>query len=191
MSDGPVITFEEVHPMTLKYQPLRGEHWRVVEAENEYVSRMQAGPLPNWPTEPLQEWLYRHADHMDDYAFLGFDRFHFELATWDLDRLPGREAFKDEHFCDSFQDVEDRAAANWYDWLAHYMLREGTWNTPIILLDNAMVPALLHEPMLKSPYHLLEGHRRLSFLRGLKRLGKARDRHSVWIVQRPAEAAIL
>ena len=59
-------------------------------------------------------------------------------------------------------------------------------NTPIILLDNRGIRGFLHEPKLKSPYHLLEGHRRLSFLQGLKRLGKARDRHSVWITRRPA-----
>jgi hypothetical protein len=147
---------------------------------------MHAGPLPNWPVEPLKEWLYRHANNMEDYAFLGFEAFEFELTTWDVDRFPGREAFRDEGFCDSFQNVEERAAGNKYDWLAHYMLKEGTWNTPIILLDNRGVPGLLRETTLKTPYHLLEGHRRLSFLHGIKRLGKARPQHPVWIVRRPS-----
>ena len=184
MTDEPLITFEEAYPNTLKYQPLRGEHWRIAEAEEDYIARMRAGPLPNWPTEPLKEWLYRHAHDMEDYAFLGFEGFEFELETWDVDRFPGREAFRDEGFCDSFQNVEERAAENQNDWLAHYMLKEGTWNTPIVLMDNRRAPGFLHEPKLKMPYHLLEGHRRLSFLHGLKRLGLARSQHSVWIVRR-------
>lgn len=191
MNERPIITFEEVHPATLKYQPRRDKHSRVVETESEYIGRMHAGPLPNWPTEPLKEWLFRHADQMDDYAFLGIEGFEFELATWCVGQFPGREAFRDEGFCDSFQDVEDRAAADQDDWLAHYMLKRGTWNTPIILLDNRGIREFLHEAKLKSPYHLLEGHRRLSFLQGLKRLGKARARHSVWIARRPARTAVL
>jgi hypothetical protein len=185
MTDEPQITFDEVHPTTRQYQPLHDQNWRIVEAEDVYVARMRAGPLPNWPVEPLKEWLHRHANQMEDYAFLGFEGFQFELETWDLSQIPGREAFKDEQFCDNFQDVEGRAADNQHDWLAHYMLREGTWNTPIVLLDNRRAPGFLHEPKLKMPYHLLEGHRRLSFLQGLRRLGKARAQHTVWIVRRP------
>jgi hypothetical protein len=185
-NEEPLITFEEAYPTTLKYQPLRGEHWRIAEAEEDYIARMRTGPLPNWPTEPLKEWLYRHAQNMEDYAFLGFEEFEFELETWDVDRFPGREAFRAEGFCDSFQNVEERAAANEHDWLAHYMIREHTWNTPIILLDNHSTPGFLQETRLKTPYHLLEGHRRLSFLHGLKRLDLARPQHSVWVVRRAA-----
>jgi hypothetical protein len=186
MNEGPGITFEEVYSGTLKYQPRRDEHWRRIEPVEDYVSRMRSGPLPNWPVEPLKEWLHRHADNMEDYAFLDFEGFEFEPATLDLGQLPGREAFRDERFCDSFQDVEERAAANKYDWLAHYMLKEGTWNTPIILLDNRGLAGFLAEPTLKTPYHLLEGHRRLSFLQGLRRLRMARPQHEVWIVRRPS-----
>jgi hypothetical protein len=122
---------------------------------------------------------------MEDYAFLGFERFRFESEVWEVGQIPGREAFRDEGFCDDFQNVETRAALNKDDWLAHYMLREGTWNTPIVFLDNRGVDGSLQEMRLKSPYHLLEGHRRLSFLQGLKRLHKARPEHSLWIVRLP------
>jgi hypothetical protein len=175
-----VVAFEQAYPNSLKYQPLRSEHWTAAEGEADYIARMVDGPLPNWPVEPLKEWLYRHASDMEDYAFLGFEGFEFELTTWDVGRLPGREAFRDERFCDSFQDVEDRAAANPHDWLAHYMLKAGTWNTPIILLDNRAQSGLLCQPELKTPYHLLEGHRRLSFVQGLKRLGRARAALKKW-----------
>lgn len=176
------MDLEEIYPMTLKYQPLRDEDWRVVEEPSDYIHRMRQ-TLPNWPEELLEEWLYRHACCMEDYAFLNFEKFEFTLETWSLARIPGREAFKDESFCDSFQNIEERAQKNRHDWLAHYMLREGTWNTPIALLNN---PGQYHFPTgepLKYPYHLLEGHRRLSFLNSLRSLNKALLQHQVWIVK--------
>ena len=185
MSDiEPEISFEEHYATTLRYQPHRDRHWRVTEDAPSYLRRMLSGPLPNWPPELLEEWLHRHADQMEDYVFLDFENLEFRLETWDLVRIPGREAFRDPGFCDSFQDVEVRAALNAHDWLAHYMLREGTWNTPIALFDNRNAQGAVQESGLKSPLHLLEGHRRLSFLQGLKRLGKARPQHQLWIARR-------
>jgi len=178
----PELTLEEVYPTTLIYQPRRDEHWNRSEDVDAYVWRMKRGPLSNWPEELLREWLHRHADNMEDYAFLDFTKLRFTLETWPLERLPSREAFRDERFCDSFQNVEERAADNPNDWLAHYMLKEGTWNTPIVLFDNRYAGGAVGEPELKSPLHLLEGHRRLSFLQGLKRLNKAREQHQVWVV---------
>lgn len=175
----PKITLEEVYPTTLRYHPGRDLHWRVIEDEASYIRRMRERPLANWPEELLKEWLYRHADQMEDYAFLGFENLRFSLETWNLDRIPAREVFREERFCDSFQDVEDRARDNPYDWLAHYMLKEGTWNTPIVLFENHSA----REIGLKSPFHLLEGHRRLSFLQGLKRLSKARPDHQIWVAR--------
>jgi hypothetical protein len=176
------MTLDERYPTTLTYQPVRDQHWRVVEDEALYVSRMCEGALKHWPEEALREWLYRHADWIEDYGDLGFERFRFEHVTWHIDDIPGREAFRDEGFCDSFQDVEVRAAQKPHDWLAHFMLAEGTWNTPIILLHSAGRQTEAMES-LKRPYHLLEGHRRLSFLQGLKRLGNARPTHAIWLVE--------
>ena len=178
MGDETDITIEEVYPRTLKrFQPQRDEHWRVREDEATYVTRMTSGILLHWPEELVKEWLYRHADNMEDYAFLGFENLRFRKEVWDIDRFPGSEAFRDGGFCQAFQDVEVRAKTNQYDWLAHYMLKEGTWNTPIVLFENLNGRI----KQLNAPLHLLEGHRRLSFLQGLKRLGKAKREHQVWI----------
>jgi hypothetical protein len=72
MNDEQRRASHHLRAITLKYQPLRGAHWRIAEAEEDYIARMRTGPLPNWPTEPLKEWLNRHAQNMEDYAFLGF-----------------------------------------------------------------------------------------------------------------------
>ncbi|MCE9508260.1 MAG: hypothetical protein K8R48_08135 [Alphaproteobacteria bacterium] len=178
------MDLEERYPTTLKFQPFVNDDGRVIEEESDYILRIQDGILPNWPAEVLKEWLYRHNTHMEEYSFLGFEKFQFQKETWDITQIPGRDAFKDEGFCDNFQSVDKRAASNPRDWLAHYMMREGTWNSPIILLDNKS--DIYRHPngrKLKSPYHLLEGHRRLSFLNGLIRLEKALKTHPLWIVR--------
>jgi hypothetical protein len=174
---------EERFPLTWRYQPFVDDRGWVTEDVTAYIQRMQSGPLPNWPEEPLREWLHRyHGYDLENYADLNFERFRFSKEIWDTAQIPGREAFRIEKFCDSFQDIETRAAQNSYDWLAHFMLREGTWNTPVILLNNRPQLKSADGASLKTPYHLLEGHRRLSFLQGLKRLEKAKNKHEVLLV---------
>jgi hypothetical protein len=183
MTEDSRITLMELYPTTLKYQPHRDEDWRIVEDGSAYAERMRSGPLPNWPEEVLVEWLHRHASHLEDYAFLVFEHLQFERVTWPTNLIPGAAAFRDERFCNNFQNVEERAAYNEHDWLAHYMLRKGTWNTPIILFDSSSVADGSYGAKLKTPLHLLEGHRRLAFLQGLKRLGKAKPEHTIWLVR--------
>jgi len=172
---------DDIYPTTLKYQPQRDHHFNVAEECSNYVQRIHNSLLPNWPHELLKEWLYRHADSMEKYAFLHFESFRFELKTWERDRIPGGQAFDNEKFVAEFSNVASRAQVG--DWLAIHMMREGTWNTPIVLLDNRSNTCRFPDQrLLKSPYHLLEGHRRLSYLIGLKRMGRAALKHTAWIV---------
>jgi hypothetical protein len=167
---------------SLKYQPIRDKDERVIEKLDDYVRRMKQNVLQNWPEEVSREWLYRHPDCINKYAFLNFETFSFSKEVWIIEQLPGREAFKNENFCDNFSDVEKRAERP-NDWLANYMLRAGTWNTPIVLLYNKTEEFIFPDgESFKKPFHLLEGHRRLSFLVGLNRIGKAQPKHEVWLV---------
>lgn len=166
-----------------QFDPHRNVSDWVVEDPNLYAERMQASFLPNWPKEVLIDWLYQHARCLDRYAHLKFERFKFERQRWTLSRIPGREAFDDPGFCDAFENIEERAKSS-FDWLAKYMIANGTWNAPIILLDNPNSSfRSLTERGIRSPLHLLEGHRRLSFLNGLRRLNMALPEHDVWLVR--------
>lgn len=166
-----MTSLDDIYPTTMQYQPHRDADWRVVESSSEYISRMQQGLLRHWPAEVIREWLHRLKTEKcivlhDSQKYGG-----------ELTRIPGREAFRDESFCDRFQNMEVRAADGQHDWLAHYMLKEGAWNTPIVHLDNPGPVPIWRMKEIKTPYHLLESHRRLSFLQGLKRLGQARSVH--------------
>lgn len=179
-----IYTDEELWGKSSKFQPIRDNNLNVIEGDKDYVMRMKSTILPSVPEEILIEWFHRHADCLEKYAFLEFETLMFSKETWFLEEIPSREAFDDETFCDSFSNVEKRAEYK-YDWLAKYMLETGTWNTPIVLLENkdGNFKFPYGEP-LKIPYHLLEGHRRLSFLVGLKRIGIALPSHEVWIARK-------
>ena len=164
-----------------QFEPERDSSGWVSEDPNVYAERMQKRFLPYWPTEVLVDWFYRHAGNIYKYAFLRFERFRFSKQKWPLDKIPGREAFDKLEFCDNFKDIKSRAE-NPHDWLAKYMLEHGTWNIPIIMLENNEHIIAPNRAVLKRPYHLLEGHRRLSFLNGLRALNLAKDHHYLWIV---------
>lgn len=177
------MTEEEGETYLARFDPYRDASDWVSEDPYAYAARMQASLLPHWPTEVLIEWFHRHARHIDDYAFLQFESFRFSKHRWPLTRIPGSEAFADPNFCDGFINLEERAAYP-HDWLAQYMLEKGTWNTPVVFLDTSTKPIIAPgRSALRHPLHLLEGHRRLSFLIALRRLGKALPEHDVWVVR--------
>lgn len=68
------------------------------------------------------------------------------------------------------------------EWLAVRMHDTGTWPVPIVVLDNMMGDTAPGDAEI-GPLHLLEGHRRLTFLHGLAAAGKASSAHSVWLVK--------
>jgi len=167
-----------------QFDPLRDNADQIYEDPDSYAARMQAGPLPHWPKELLVEWLYRHERYLLRYAFLGFENLSFRSEVWPLASIPGREAFFHPESFRKINGVMEYVKQGC--WLAIYMVEHGTWNTPVVLLENSdasiQFPSILFlNGSMKSPFHLLEGHRRLSFLNGLRDIGKAGREHIVWI----------
>lgn len=166
-----------------QYEPQKdGDGW-VTEEVKTYVARMRATLLPHFPEELLVEWLYRHHDSLYTYASF-FESLRFERQTWKLQEIPGCEAFNDPKFCENFSRTFDDRVRNPKDWLARYMNQHGTWNTPIVLLENLRgeIPSIAWAAI-RQPYHLLEGHRRLSFLIALRNQGSALEEHTIWIAR--------
>ena len=162
-----------------KFRPYNDDG-RVTETAASYVARMQSTLLPDWPSEVLEEWLFRHESSLTDYRYIGYERMIFTRENWTLEQVPGSEVFRDPTLLDCFSDLRRRAAINKYDWLAHYMIQNGTWNTPIILFKHTSESEFAN---LRSPLHLLEGHRRLSFLNTLRDEGQAKADHDVFVVR--------
>lgn len=179
---------DENDNVTSKFEPFKDDCGQVIELADDYVKRMQSGLLPNWPKEPLVECLHRHHEiFLDRYSFLAVDQFQFKHEIWQLNQIPGREAFKLASAFDEYYSGFEEQLKNPYNWLATFMVINGTWNTPVILLEHTekrfQFPG--GEESLNSPYHLLEGHRRLSYLGWLRDHGRALPIHPVWVVTIP------
>ena len=116
------------------FRPIGAYQGFPTETPDEYVDRIWAG-LPQFPEVVLKEWFYRHHNCLDDYAWIGFERFAFgdKPETWPLERVPDREAFSDPSFCDDFSKMMLDGALCGSTWLPDYMRRHGTWPHPIIL----------------------------------------------------------
>ena len=70
----------ELYPDLAKYLPTYDG--KRIETESDYLKRISSTILPNWPEEVLKEWLYRHAPHIDEYSFLGFEKFNFAIGEY-------------------------------------------------------------------------------------------------------------
>ena len=79
-------------------------------------------------------------------------------------------------------DVDARLKITPEDWVANFMLQNGTWNTPVVFLENTNnVHGIANRKQLKHPFHLLEGHTRLSYFIGLRETGRVNLCHDVWL----------
>ena len=157
------------------------------ESEEEYVTRIRATVLPNFPPNVLSQWLYRHREHAL-YGELDYGTFIFdeEPQTWATEDIPIENS-------GAFEAVKNYAA--WYDtyagtwvceWLCKYMGEHGTWPEPIIFIDNrsGVVRRAEAGTGVGVPYHLLEGHRRLGFFLALKRRNALAPAHKVWVASK-------
>ncbi len=172
-----------------KFLPTANAHGNTAEAPEAYAERMKSTLLPNWPTELLIEWLHRYDHGMAKYCFLGFETLEFEKVTWKLRDVPGVEVYGDPRCFDDYRDIDHDASIR-ANWLPRYMKEHGTWKAAIILLKNdGEIVAPDGFGPLRSPFHLIEGRRRLSYLNTLRERGEAKGEHDVWLVKADGQKA--
>ncbi|MDB5243145.1 MAG: hypothetical protein JWP57_3770 [Spirosoma sp.] len=163
------------------FDPLTGE------TSAAYVLRMQENYLPDWPPEVLDSWLYFGHGLPTLFNTLDLTKLSFTKHIWRKEDIPGEEIVGSNwRFKDEMRSIDHYFVNSGKYWIADYMLEHGTWNTGIIILENRNPERQLktgYGEVLKQPYHLLEGHNRLTILNRLIELGKAADEHEVWIAQ--------
>ncbi len=141
--------------------------------------------LPNWPDDPLEHWLYRHYSYMiGPYGWLGFDTLHFSHGIWSSMRVYNEVGSDGLNSIDGMGIQVYSNADSERTWLQNYMLREGTWPTPIIVLRNTTGMVSPRGEIYGTPFHLLEGHLRLGYFRNIFRRDRQslKDLHEIWTV---------
>ncbi|EJA7359023.1 hypothetical protein ACSVUS_000598 [Vibrio alginolyticus] len=150
--------------------------------------------LKNIPDDVLEQWPFE----VEVVRKALNQRKDFVHWTYRLVELTSNEILTIRHY----PYDESRLFPKAHEWLSpkgvplrpiwfDRMLEQGTFIRPIILAHNAnnqVHPILSFEyPALDAmftPYHLLEGNRRLSLLRAMIELKMegVKERHSVWLV---------
>lgn len=157
------------------------------ESLESYLDRWPA-ELGNVPDDVIEHWFYRHNEQVPELCKVyDFGSWNFELQTFDNEKIQEIRHFEDE--LEKLDATGDRLMAEGmpgYD-TAEYMLENGTFPCPIIVAymagGHCHHKGMGDETMLE-PYHLVEGHRRLGFLRVMIRSDhpSLQEAHSVWVV---------
>ena len=175
----------------MKPPPVRDYDSFEREPISEYLRRWP-GELRNFPECVIENWVHRHWNDFEQF-WVPLD---LEAWTFSQRSLNNDEIMKLGHFDDWFETLD-----HWGDelftnkirqstWLGRYMLTNGAIPAPLIVAVNAV--GVLHPrgrkgETMKLPTHLLEGHMRLAYLRGLIRHGHPalQEKHSIWELRMP------
>ncbi|MBQ2905197.1 MAG: hypothetical protein IJE54_01250 [Peptococcaceae bacterium] len=140
--------------------------------------------LPHFPDDVLEQWVYENFSifSSEDRWEIGYDRLRFSEVmitsemVWDIYDLP--------NYYDAGIGYAEICEKTLVTMLSDYMLANGTWPRPIIVLDTENSNADGEYEYLR-PYHLLEGHRRLVYLKRMLDSGLAvQEHHTIWKVIR-------
>lgn len=135
--------------------------------------------LPHMPTGVLVQWLYKHSNcALRQWPWLDFRHLRFSLEKWDLATVLKLRA-RDEGLIENYRTWLFAEVRPVDSELSKRMRQRGTWPRPVMVLDTTMAPDRFSVP---RPLMLMEGHRRLGFLRGLADHGSAKTEHLVWMV---------
>jgi hypothetical protein len=161
----------------MRLRPHVGQSGSDVEPFGEWWPRVRE-QLPHVPEDVAEHWVHRNFNDTP-YAFLPLDRLRFERQPWSTDQLNAvrfGSHWGNRPDLGKLDGAEERN-----DPLACMMIEAGTWPAPVLVLDNRDGQKETGgEPM--SRWHLIEGHLRLTYLRGLLRRGIANPQHDVWVV---------
>ncbi|MHC1731993.1 MAG: hypothetical protein AB9888_08210 [Bacteroidales bacterium] len=143
--------------------------------------------LPNFPECVIEQWPYEQfSDFCDKYWWLEYERLYFEKVLFSKDQimLIGT-TFLDtqDYWGDEFIEVPNFRAEQ--TRLGIYMSNHKTWPKPIIIFDicNSNIE---ETDELCQPFHLLEGHMRLAYMRAFIRhsIEGVNPKHEVWLARK-------
>jgi len=174
--------------MTVKAPSVRNYEDFNVEPFETYLQRWPQ-ELSNFPACVIKNWVHRHWTEFS--LWLEFDLQPFEFKST---QFSNPEVMAIGHFDDWFRTLDYWGDELFTDklrrstWLASYMLEHGTSPAPVIVAMNADHIKHPLNGFLKAPTHLIEGHMRLAYLRGMIRHHhpSLKDSHAIWQLYFPS-----
>jgi len=139
--------------------------------------------LPHFPDDVLEQWVYENFPiFSEDIWEIDYDRLRFSkvmINSENVWKIHDEANYYDGGIGEDVITKKTRSTE-----LSDYMLANGTWPRPIIVLDTENSNTDGEYEYLR-PYHLLEGHRRLVYLKRMLDSGLAvQEHHTIWKVIR-------
>ncbi|HHX8571761.1 TPA: hypothetical protein ACVO35_000194 [Vibrio alginolyticus] len=157
------------------------------ETFEDYYARFPK-ELANIPKDVVENWMWFHNEQVVEFSKLyDFEKWTFELRDFDNDEIMAIRHFEyDLKLLDGKGQEFLLGRLNEHD-TAKFMFENGTSPCPIIVARDAS-KHIHHQReegnYMLEPYQLIEGNRRLAYLRAMigKPYSKLRDSHKVWVV---------
>ena len=157
-----------------------------VEPFSEYLARWPA-ELNSFPPCLIENWVHRHWPQFRD-EWMPQDALNWKYMSFSLSNS---EIMQIAHFVSDLRIMDHWGDQLFKDkirketWLAKFMLEHGTTPAPILVLEaNARVrhPKALEGESILKPFQIIEGHMRLSYIRGMIRHHHPtlKAQHEVW-----------
>jgi hypothetical protein len=160
---------------------------RTHEEEEKYLARVRP-ILPNFPDDAIIHWLYRHNPQvLREYKWINFPSLSFRLETWSTERILAEVRHTNEPGVEIERRklLQDRGDHQKLSRLAAYIVSNGTWPTPPLVIDNDRGARWPNGSPI-ARFQAIEGMHRLGFLRALSQgspeLAVARANHTLWLI---------
>ena len=159
-----------------------------IESFESYLVRWP-DELSHIPEDIIRSWAYEHNDQVIEFCEETYD-----LSTWTFDRVKfsNDEILEIKHFDSEMKHYEhigsEFLAGRMVGYgTAEFMLENGTFPVAILVAHNAgefMHHKSFENEYMIEPYHLIEGNRRLAFLRAMieKDHELLQKSHDVWLL---------
>lgn len=175
------------------YPPVLGYGDQKTESFDDYYARWPS-ELSSIPQQVVQDWIYRHWSCFNSY----WAATKPHLWAYRLEAFTNAKILTIQHPEGWTQSLEDESAEyvagkpRSHAPFAKYLLTNGTFPLPILVAEDAghvRHPRLRGEVM-KEPYQIIEGHRRLICIRGMinSKHPALKGEHSVWVATIPRSA---
>ena len=157
------------------------------ETFEDYYARFP-NQLSHIPEDVVRTWFWFHNEQV-----IGFSKlYHFRKWTFTLEKFDNSNIMEIRHFEYDLKRLDGKGAEfikgkmKGYD-TADFMFENGTSPCPMNVAKNA--GEHIHQQRFEGeemlqPYHLIEGNRRLAFLRAMikYKFSRLKDSHDVWVV---------
>ena len=165
-----------------RYRPNLNDSDCYKESPEQYCSRMHV-LLPNFPSEVLIQWFYRHWIHIDEYAWLEYKSLAFQKVLWTANEVIS-SGIKEKHTVQiDHQHYETGLRYSRQESIIAHFESTGTWPIPPIFLKNICAKISFPDGrQCTKPYHLIEGHHRAAIFWSYYDRSKVKSQHHVWMV---------